>query len=60
MAWVSEHRQTYLIGNPFVWWSSTASVITYILVRGFLILRTKGGFRESGNSKDVWFGVVSF
>ncbi|KAJ8583501.1 glycosyltransferase family 39 protein [Rhizopogon salebrosus TDB-379] len=51
--WVKDHRQIYLIGNPFVWWSSTASVITYMLVRGFLILRAKRGFRDFDNTKVV-------
>lgn len=40
-----------MIGNPFVWWLSTASVIAYILVRGFLILRAKRGYRDFENSE---------
>ncbi|KAG1740311.1 glycosyltransferase family 39 protein [Suillus lakei] len=51
--WVKDHRQIYLIGNPFVWWSSTASVITYMIVRGFLILRAKRGYRDFDNTKVV-------
>ncbi|KAG2124692.1 glycosyltransferase family 39 protein [Suillus clintonianus] len=49
--WVKDHRQIYLIGNPFVWWSSTASVIAYMIVRGFLVLRAKRGYRDFDNTK---------
>ncbi|EGO30163.1 glycosyltransferase family 39 protein [Serpula lacrymans var. lacrymans S7.9] len=51
--WVKDHRQIYLIGNPFVWWLSTAAVIAYIVVRGFLILRAKRGYRDFENTKVV-------
>lgn len=51
--WVKDHRQIYLIGNPFVWWSSTASIITYMIVRGFLLLRAKRGYRDFDNTKVV-------
>lgn len=49
--WVKDHRQIYLIGNPFVWWLSAASIFAYVLVRGFLILRAKRGYRDFENSK---------
>ncbi|KAL4075508.1 hypothetical protein J3A83DRAFT_1981984 [Scleroderma citrinum] len=48
--WVKEHRQIYLVGNPFVWWLSTASVAAYVVVRGFLILRAKRGCKDFENS----------
>ncbi|KAG8218174.1 glycosyltransferase family 39 protein, partial [Butyriboletus roseoflavus] len=51
--WGKDHRQIYLIGNPFVWWLSTASVSAYILARGFLILRAKRGYRDFENTKVV-------
>ncbi|CDZ98262.1 glycosyltransferase family 39 protein [Phaffia rhodozyma] len=44
--WVKDHRQIYLIGNPFVWWGSTFAVLTYMAFRGLLILRAKRGFRD--------------
>ncbi|KIJ29707.1 glycosyltransferase family 39 protein, partial [Sphaerobolus stellatus SS14] len=31
--WVKDHRQIYLIGNPVVWWLSTAAVLGYFFVR---------------------------
>ncbi|KAG6375220.1 glycosyltransferase family 39 protein [Boletus reticuloceps] len=51
--WVKDHRQIYLIGNPFVWWLSTGSVIAYALVRAFLILRAKRGYKDFENTKVV-------
>ncbi|KAI5997088.1 glycosyltransferase family 39 protein [Pisolithus albus] len=56
--WVKDHKQIYLIGNPFVWWLSTASVLTYILVRGFLILRAKRGYRDFENTKLVKYDML--
>jgi len=57
--WVKDHRQIYLIGNPLVWWLSTFSVVLYILVRGFLILRAKRGFRDFDNSEVVFAFLFS-
>jgi len=51
--WVKDHHQIYLIGNPFIWWLSTASVVAYLLVRGFLILRAKRGYRDFENTRVV-------
>ncbi|KAF8627686.1 hypothetical protein AX15_004295 [Amanita polypyramis BW_CC] len=51
--WVKDHRQIYLVGNPLVWWLSTLSVGLYVLVRGFLILRAKRGYRDFDNMKVV-------
>ncbi|PFH47237.1 glycosyltransferase family 39 protein [Amanita thiersii Skay4041] len=51
--WVKDHRQIYLIGNPLVWWLSTMSVVAYVAVRGFLILRAKRGYRDFDNTKVV-------
>lgn len=51
--WVRDHKQIYLIGNPFIWWSSTLAAIAYMAVRGFLILRAKRGYRDFDNTKVV-------
>ncbi|KAI6094514.1 glycosyltransferase family 39 protein [Pisolithus sp. B1] len=56
--WVKDHKQIYLIGNPFVWWSSTVSVITYMLIRGLLILRAKRGYRDFENTKLVKYDML--
>ncbi|OAA63352.1 protein mannosyltransferase 1 [Niveomyces insectorum RCEF 264] len=37
--WGKDHRQIYLIGNPFVWWSATAAVAIYVLFKGLAVLR---------------------
>lgn len=49
--WVKDHKQIYLIGNPFIWWSSTLAAITYMSVRGLLVLRAKRGYRDFDNSE---------
>lgn len=49
--WVKDHRQIYLVGNPMIWWLSTAAVAGYIAVRGILILRAQRGYRDFENSK---------
>lgn len=51
--WVSDHRQIYLIGNPIIWWLSTAAVIAYVAVRGILTLRAKRGYRDFDDSRVV-------
>ncbi|RDB20321.1 Dolichyl-phosphate-mannose--protein mannosyltransferase 1 [Hypsizygus marmoreus] len=51
--WVKDHRQIYLIGNPFVWWLSTFAVALYIAFRGFLILRAQRGYRDFDSTKVV-------
>ncbi|KAJ7196991.1 glycosyltransferase family 39 protein [Mycena pura] len=51
--WVKDHRQVYLIGNATVWWLSSLAVFSYIVVRGFLILRAKRGYRDFDNTKVV-------
>ncbi|KAL0948909.1 hypothetical protein HGRIS_009018 [Hohenbuehelia grisea] len=51
--WVKDHRQIYLIGNPTVWYLSTLSLVIYVAVRAFLILRAKRGYRDFENTKVV-------
>ena len=43
---MKDHRQIYLLGNPFVWWLSTASIVLYAIARGVLILRDKRGYQD--------------
>ncbi|KAH9927864.1 mannosyltransferase 1 [Amylocystis lapponica] len=56
--WVKDHRQIYLIGNPMVWWLSTAAVFAYVAVRGILFLRAKRGFRDFENTKVVKYDTL--
>ncbi len=44
--WGKDHRQIYLTGNPVIWWSSTAAVVTYALFKALAILRWQRGFQD--------------
>ena len=37
--WGKDHRQIYLIGNPLIWWSSTAAILIYVAFKGIAVLR---------------------
>jgi dolichyl-phosphate-mannose-protein mannosyltransferase len=50
--WGKDHRQIYLLGNPLVWWASTASVILYVLFKGLAVLRWQ---RSCGDYDNVVF-----
>ncbi|KIP12784.1 glycosyltransferase family 39 protein [Phlebiopsis gigantea 11061_1 CR5-6] len=56
--WVKDHRQIYLLGNPMVWWLSSAAVFSYIAVRGFLILRAQRGYRDFESTKVVKYDTL--
>ncbi|KAF7965771.1 hypothetical protein HWV62_41964 [Athelia sp. TMB] len=56
--WVKDHRQIYLIGNPWIWYLSSIAVFGYIAIRGFLILRAKRGFRDFENTKVVKYDAL--
>jgi dolichyl-phosphate-mannose-protein mannosyltransferase len=50
--WGKDHRQIYLIGNPVIWWSSTAAIAIYFLIKGLAVLRWQRGFEDY---KDLTF-----
>ncbi|KAK8858417.1 hypothetical protein IAR55_002644 [Kwoniella newhampshirensis] len=56
--WVKDHRQVYLIGNPFVWWSSTLAIALYLGMRALLVLREKRGFRDLHKPKIAFYDEV--
>ncbi|PCH41675.1 glycosyltransferase family 39 protein [Wolfiporia cocos MD-104 SS10] len=56
--WVRDHKQIYLMGNPLIWWLSTAAVFAYVAVRGFLILRAQRGYRDFENTKVVKYDTL--
>ncbi|KAI8984895.1 glycosyltransferase family 39 protein [Trametes punicea] len=56
--WVKDHRQIYLLGNPMIWWLSTAAVLSYAAVRGFLILRAKRGYRDFESTVVVKYDTL--
>lgn len=37
--WGKDNRQIYLIGNPLIWWASTAAIALYIAAKGLAVLR---------------------
>ncbi|WPH01498.1 dolichyl-phosphate-mannose--protein mannosyltransferase 1 [Acrodontium crateriforme] len=48
--WGKDNRQIYLIGNPLIWWSSTAAIGLYILFKGITVLRWQ---RSCNDYKNV-------
>lgn len=47
--WGKDHRQIYLIGNPVVWWSSTAAIGIYVVFKGLSVLRWQRGYKDHDN-----------
>ncbi|KAF9735476.1 hypothetical protein PMIN02_006053 [Paraphaeosphaeria minitans] len=47
--WGKHSRQIYLIGNPVIWWSSTAIIGLYVAIKGLAILRWQRGYRDYSN-----------
>lgn len=45
-SWVKDHRQIYLIGNPFVWALSTIAVTSFLAIRAMLIVRAQRGYKD--------------
>ncbi|GAA5876172.1 hypothetical protein JCM3774_003518 [Rhodotorula dairenensis] len=56
--WVKDHRQVYLIGNPFAWALSTLAVSSFLAIRGLLILRAQRGYKDFANSQVVYYDRV--
>ncbi|KAI5286172.1 hypothetical protein KEM54_006996 [Ascosphaera aggregata] len=50
--WNRDYRQVYLLGNPVIWWLSTAAVAVYILFKCVAILRWQ---RSCGDYEHVNF-----
>jgi len=47
--WGKHNRQIYLIGNIFTWWSTTALIGLYIVIKGLAVIRWQRGFRDYEN-----------
>jgi dolichyl-phosphate-mannose-protein mannosyltransferase len=50
--WGKDHRQIYLIGNPVIWWSSTAAILVYLGVKALAVIRWQ---RSCGDYRFVTF-----
>lgn len=47
--WGRNNRQIYLIGNPFIWYSSTVAILIYIIFKGIAILRWQRSCNDYSN-----------
>ncbi|PGH09533.1 dolichyl-phosphate-mannose-protein mannosyltransferase [Blastomyces parvus] len=47
--WSREHRQIYLLGNPLIWWSSTAAIFTYVIFKAIATLRWQRSYNDYKN-----------
>ncbi|KAL8784553.1 MAG: hypothetical protein Q9213_003901 [Squamulea squamosa] len=47
--WGKDRRQIYLIGNPVIWWSSTAAIGIYFVFKALSVLRWQRGFKDYEN-----------
>jgi dolichyl-phosphate-mannose-protein mannosyltransferase len=47
--WGKNFRQVYLLGNPFIWWSTTALIGVYVAIKGLAVLRWQRGYRDYDN-----------
>ncbi|KNC98481.1 uncharacterized protein SPPG_06181 [Spizellomyces punctatus DAOM BR117] len=45
-SWADDARKFWLIGNPVVWWGSTASLVTFLLVLGIYGIRWKRRYSD--------------
>jgi dolichyl-phosphate-mannose-protein mannosyltransferase len=48
--WGRNHRQIYLIGNPLIWWSSTAAIGLYAVFKALSILRWQRSCGDYNNA----------
>jgi dolichyl-phosphate-mannose-protein mannosyltransferase len=48
--WGRDHRQVYLFGNPFVWYSSTAAILIYVIFKGISVIRWQRNCNDYRNS----------
>lgn len=44
--WSRNNRQIYLIGNPFIWWSSSVAIAIYVVFKGLAVLRWQRGYDD--------------
>ncbi|UZJ55999.1 hypothetical protein CBS101457_005319 [Exobasidium rhododendri] len=53
--WTKDHRQVYLIGNPFIWWGSLCAIMVYFGARALLMLRQKRGCKDFQDTAIVFY-----
>ncbi|RMZ87162.1 hypothetical protein DV736_g5616, partial [Chaetothyriales sp. CBS 134916] len=55
--WGKDFRQIYLLGNPAIWWPSTAAILTYVLFKAVAVLRWQ---RSCGDYSSINFGRFDY
>ncbi|EMC98526.1 glycosyltransferase family 39 protein [Baudoinia panamericana UAMH 10762] len=55
--WGKDHRQIYLLGNPLIWWASTAAVGAWVVFKGLAVLRWQ---RSCEDYRDVTFRRLDY
>lgn len=53
--WTADHKQVYLIGNPFIWWGALCSIMVYFGARAILMLRAKRGHKDFQDTVVVYY-----
>ncbi|KAI8077657.1 glycosyltransferase family 39 protein [Thamnidium elegans] len=58
--WSKDHRKIYLLGNPLVFWSSTACIITYVALKLVTLLFLQRKIITDTNRWRKYDGAVGF
>ncbi|CAG8490670.1 11501_t:CDS:10 [Ambispora gerdemannii] len=59
--WGQDHHHIYLIGNPIIWWSSTAALAIFVAIEIIILLRAKRGYLDHLNvTKEFYESHASF
>lgn len=56
--WSKQHRQVYLLGNPFVWFVAFAAVLAYTGARVLAVLRMKRGHTDLQHAATAHYDAV--
>jgi dolichyl-phosphate-mannose-protein mannosyltransferase len=54
-SWADSNRSIYLIGNPYVWWAGTVSVLLTVLGLVFGALRWQRGYKDYKDRQLIFF-----
>lgn len=51
-SWADDVVKFYLLGNPVVWWSGTASLIIFVFVLAYYIIRRQRQYNDLSPGKQ--------
>jgi dolichyl-phosphate-mannose-protein mannosyltransferase len=54
-SWADDVVKFYLLGNPIVWWSSTTSLIIFIFVLFWYLIRRQRKYKDFSSGKENYF-----